>query len=64
MIKANFHSVLLKTTFFSANEVSFSLGECSFMRMGRIAGHPDPNMRGGSERSQKNFFGPLGLILV
>ena len=31
--KANFYSVLWKTIFSSANEVSFSLGECSYMRI-------------------------------
>ena len=30
---ANFYSVFSRTTFFSANEVSFSLGECSLMRI-------------------------------
>ena len=33
VIKANFYSVLLKTTLFRAKKVSFSLGECSFMRI-------------------------------
>ena len=30
IIKGNFYSVLSKTTLFSANKVSFSLGECPF----------------------------------
>ena len=33
VIKANFYSVLLKATLFRAKKVSFSLGECSFMRI-------------------------------
>ena len=33
IIKANFYTILSKTSFFSANEVSFSLGGCSFMRI-------------------------------
>ena len=31
--KANFYSSLSKTIFFSANEVSFSLDACSYMRI-------------------------------
>ena len=27
-------------------------------------GHPDPEIRGGGRSPKKNFFGPLGLILV
>ena len=33
IIKANFYGVLSKTTFFSVNEVSFSLSDCSFMNI-------------------------------